>query len=543
MRENAFSKAMSQANDDFKSGDFSAAVNAAQQALVIHKDDSTMQKLIADAQVQLKLHESYGGAMKNGQAAFDSGDYSNAVTWAAAALQKMPNDLAATKLQADAQQFLDAYHKAASRASAAYNNNDFAGASTEADKALAIFKTDATMLQLKTRAQAQIASQQAYLAAMKNAQAAFDGHDFATAVAKANEALQLFHGEPNATRLRDNAQKYIDDFSGEANAANAAYKNSDFAAAEAEADKALAIFPKNAAMQQLKADAQLQTKLRSDYSKAFNNAQAAFERHDYTNTAAWAAEALKQIPNEPNATQLQNRAQKLLNDYHDAVNAANAAWQKSDFDGVVAGADRALAIYRNDPVMQQLKADAQGQITNLQAYHDAINKAQSSFDNHDYASAVTWATTSLEKIHGDAAATKIKGSAQQLLSVFGDTASQAQTAYQQNDLAGAVVLADKALAIRKDDATMQKLKTDVLRQLDASLVTLLESFNVTVPTEIKYAEVKKTSTLGAIGDAGKPYYQSWTDKLEKAYRAGNWLGEGNRQTSIHDLRNAIDRWE
>jgi hypothetical protein len=130
-----------------------------------------------------------------------------------------------------------------------------------------------------------------------------------------------------------------------------------------------------------------------------------------------------------------------------------------------------------------------------------------------------------------------------VLNSFSDTVKQAQAAYQQGDFAGAVALADKVLGIRKDDAAMQKLKADTLRQLDANLVVLLESFNVSVPSEIKYAEVKKTSTLGAIGDAGKPYYQAQVDKLEKAYRAGNWLGEGNRQTSIHDLRKAIDNWE
>ena len=543
MRENAFSKSVSLANDDFKSGDFAAAVNAAEQALVIHKGDSSMQKLIADAQVQIKLHESYGGAMKNGQAAFDGRDYSNAVTWAAAALQKVPNDLAATKLQANAQQFLDDYHKAVNRANAAYKNNDFSGASTEADKALAIYKNDAAMQQLKTKAQAQIADQQVYLTAMKSAQAAFDGRDFTTAVAKADEALQKFPGEQNATRLRESAQKYFNSFHDAVTAANAAIKTGDFAAAEASADAALGIYPKDAGMLQLKASAQTQTKLRAEYTKAFKNAQAAFEARDYTNAAAWSAEALKQFPGDANATKLQNSAQKLLNDYHDAVSAANAAWQKNDFANVVTGADKALAIYRNDGTMLQLKANAQAQITNQQAYHAAMDKAQSAFNSQDYTSAATWAATALQKMPGDAAAKNISTSSQQFLKGFSDTAGQAQSAFQQGDFSGAVTLASKALGIRKDDAAMQKLKTDILLQLDRSLANLLGSFNVSVPAEIKYAEVKKTSTLPAIGDTGKPYYHAQADKLEKAYRAGNWLGEGNRQTSLHDLHQAIDRWE
>ena len=543
MRESAFSKAMSQANDNFKSGDFATAIAKANEALGIHKDDSAMQKLIADAQLQIKLREGYDEAMKSGQAAFDSHDYSNAVTSAAVALQRKSGDLAAVKLQENAQRFLDDHRNAVGRANAAYKNNDFAGASAEADKALLIYPKDAAMQQLKASAQAQIANQQAYLGAMKNAQAAFDGRDFTNAVALATEALKKFPGDPNATRLRDGAQKYLNDYHDAVSAANAAFKSGDFAAAEAGADKALAIYPKDAAMQQLKAGAQAQTKLRAEYTKAFNNARTAFDGRDFTNSAAWAAEALKQIPNDPNAVKLRDSAQKLLNDYHDAVNAANAAWQKSDFANVVTEADKALAVYRNDTAMQQLKAGAQTQIANLQAYRDAMGKAQAAFDGHDYTGASTWATTALQKIPGDAAATKIKDSAQQALNAFSDLVKQAQSAFQKGDFAGAVAAADKALAVRKDDAAMQKIKTDVLLQLDRSLANLLESFALSVPSDIKYAEVKKADILGAIGNAGKPYYQAQADRLEKAYRAGNWLGEGSRQTSLHDLRKAIDSWE
>ena len=232
-----------------------------------------------------------------------------------------------------------------------------------------------------------------------------------------------------------------------------------------------------------------------------------------------------------------------MNDYHAAFAAANAASQKSDYATVVVEADKALVIYRNDTTMQQLKASAQSAIGNLQAYREAMASAQSALDKHDYNGALSAAGTALQKIPNDAAATKIRDTAQQALNAFSDTVKQAQAEYQQGDFAGAVALADKALGLRKDDATMQKLKTDTLRQLDANLVMLLESFNVSVPSEIKYAEVKKTSSLGAIGDAGKPYYRALTDKVEKAYRAGNWLGEGNRQTSIYDLRKAIDNWE
>jgi tetratricopeptide (TPR) repeat protein len=239
------------------------------------------------------------------------------------------------------------------------------------------------------------------------------------------------------------------------------------------------------------------------------------------------------------------------------VDAANTAWQKSDLANVVVEADKALAIYPNDAAMKLLKTNAQGKIADQIAYNDAMKKATVFFDNHDFNSAETWAMTALQNKQGDATATKIRDSAQQFLNGFNDMAKQAQTAYQQAQIAyqqgdltraitnftGAITFADKALGIRKDDAAMQNLKTDVRQRLDAILVVLLESFNVSVPSEIKYAEVKKASSLGAIGEAGKPYYRAQAERLEIAYRAGSWLGEGNRQTCINDLRKAIENWE
>jgi len=543
MRENAFNKASSQANADFKSEDFSAAISDANQALAIHKDDAAMQRLITDAQVQTKLREGYDAAMKSGQTAFDSRDYSNAVTSASVALQRKPSDLAATKLQENAQRFLDDYHNAVSRANAAYKNNDFASAGAAADQALAIYKNDAAMQSLKASAQAQIANQRAYTEAMKNAQAAFESRDFTNAVAQANVALQKFPGETNATRLRDSAQNYLNTYHDAVNAANAAYKNGDFATADTSADKALGVYPRDAAMLKLKADAQAQIKLREAFTKAFNNAQTAFDGRDYTNAVAWAAEALKQMPGDANATKVQNSAQNLLNDYHAAVNATIAAWQKKDFTTAVTEADKALAVYKTDAAMLSFKAGAQTQIANQQAYRDALNKAQAAFDGQDYTTAAAWAKTALEKMPSDATATKIQNSAQQILNEFSDTVSQAQTAFQRKDFAGAVTLANKALGMHKNDPTMTKLKTDILLQLDREFVTLLEQFSVSVPSELKYAELKKADTLTAIGEAGKPYYHAQADKLEKAYLAGNWLNDGGRHTSLSDLHKAIDRWE
>jgi hypothetical protein len=535
MRENSFNHAVTRSNTEFNSGNFSAAINDANMALAIHQDIAPMQKLIADANQQIRLHESCNQAVKNGQNAFDSHDYSNAVIYAVTALKYVPNELAATKLQESAQRFLIDYHDAVN---AAFNAGNFTNTMAQANKALVIYPNDKEMQQLKARAQMEIDKQKAYREAMNNAKTDFDRGDFTNAVRLAVEALQQIHNDPNATNLRDRAQKLLGDYHDAVNAANAAFSAGNFTNTVAQTDKALVIYPNDKEMQQLKARAQMEIDKQKAYREAMNNARVAFDGQDLTNALAQAKAALLIFPGDPKATKLRDNVQAYL----DILNAAYTAYKNGDFATAEAKANAVLDIYPTKAAMLQIKAAAQGKIENKRAYDDAMSRARAALDNLDYTSAVAWATTALQKMPGDEAATKIRENAQQSLNLFNDMTKQAQTAYQQEDWSGAVTLADKALAIRKDDATMQKLKTDVRRRLDDSLATLLINFNVTVPPEIKYARDKKASRLTQIRESDKPYYQSQVDKLENAYRAGNWLREGNRQTSIQDLRTAITIW-
>jgi serine/threonine protein kinase/tetratricopeptide (TPR) repeat protein len=541
MQESSYNNAVARANDDFKSGKFADSITEANKALAIHANNTEMQQLVANAQMQVKLQQSYADAVKSAQSSFDSHDYSNALTWAAAALQKQPNDPDATRIQQNAQSVLNDYHTAVDSAYLAYKNNNFVGTVAEADKALAIYNNDTAMQQLKTRASAQTSKQQAYIDKMNSARAAYNNSDFTKAVNLANDALQQLPGDPDATKLHDAAQKYLNDFQTAVNAAKTALDNSDFATAESEADQALAIFKNDDAMLKLKAQAESQMKLHAAYTTDYKNARAAFNNGDFPNAISYANEALKEIPNEPNATKLRDNAQTTLDNYHAAVAAAKTAAGKGDFATALTEADKALAIYKNDKDMEKIESDAKAQAANQQAYADAMKNAQTAMNANDYSDAAGWAKAALEKRPDDAAAIQIRDSATQQLNAFGDMIKQAQDAFRKQDFANAVVLVNKALAIHKDDPTAQKLKSNILRQLDIDLVTMLESFNVTVPSEMRYAQVTKVATLGAIGD-GKSYYQGLADNLEKAYRMGNWLDQGNRQLSIHDLRKAIDNW-
>ncbi len=361
-RENLYDNAVAEAQAHFKAGDFAGCIIQANKAIAIHKDDSIMQQLIVAAQLQIKLQESYANAIQNAQRALDLHDYSNTLTWAAVALQKMPNDLPATRLQDTAQSVLDNYHADASRANAAYKNDDFPGASAEASNALAICPDDHGMQQLETEACAQIATRQTYNDAIKEARAAFNNWDFSNAIFHANAALQEFPGDTAATELHNSAQGRLNNFHNYAKAANTAFRKDDFAAAEADAEKALAIIGNNDAMAKVKAGAQQEL-----YDNAYKHATADFHRGDFTNALAWVNAALQQIPGESDAAKLRDHAQALLNNYHHAVIAANAAYQKDDYETTVIEANNALYIYGSDTKMKRIRDNAQSQMAREQA--------------------------------------------------------------------------------------------------------------------------------------------------------------------------------
>ena len=157
---------------------------------------------------QTAIQEAGREALKKAQSAFDSHDYSNAMMWAATALQKIPSDAAATKLQADA------------------------------------------LAQLKI--------QDAWREALSKAQTAFNNRDYRTAAAWATEALKKIPGEPTATKLLENAQQQVaaataleQKYQAAIAASQDALKKSNFSLAETKAKEALAIRPNDAAAQQI----------------------------------------------------------------------------------------------------------------------------------------------------------------------------------------------------------------------------------------------------------------------------------------------------
>jgi hypothetical protein len=157
-------------------------------------------------------------------------------------------------------------------AQAALDQRDFPTALAQADAALAIKSNDAAAVQLKATAQSMkdaadlaIQHQQAFDAAMADARAALANKDYATVMAKTDEALQLRSNDAGATTL----------------------KNEAVAAQQAVTAKA-------------SQDGQ--------YSNLISSAQSAYDGKDYTTTIAQTESALDIRPGDPMATDLRKRA-------------------------------------------------------------------------------------------------------------------------------------------------------------------------------------------------------------------------------------------
>ena len=543
LRASAYDQAVARANAAFQRANFATAASEAEKALALRSDDPAIQKLARDSQQQYKLQASLEDALKNGQAALAHQDYTNALLWAEAALGKSAGDANAADLKVTARQRLDDFLAAASTARTAFANADFSAAETNADRALALSTKDVAMLQLKADAQARLLALAAYRAAMTQAQAAFKSGDYTNAALLAENAAHKIPGDTDAASLRERAQKNLNDYHQAVSDAHAAFAGLNFLAAQENAALALSVYPYDPAMQQLRTNAAARFDAQKIYVEALRNAQAAFDRRDYSNTVRFASSALAKVPGESAASSLRESAQNVLNGYHAAVTAANTAFKTGDFFAAATNADNALAVYGNDPVIRKLKGDALDKLGDFKTYQLELANAQAAFARNDFADAVIAANSALKKMPGDPSATKIKNAAQLSLNDLNAAVAQAQSAYVLENYGTALDLAEKALSLQKQNPAIAQLKSKIVRRLDGQLIDLLASFGIAIPAELKYAEINRVEKLGLIGVSGKPYYLSQVTVLEKNYRIANWLNENRRQESIEILIKTINGWK
>ncbi len=161
--------------------------------------------------------QAYNDAMKNAQAAWSRGDFKNAASFAAAALQKMPGDAVAMKLAGDAQaqqKKVDSWRNALLNGRSAFSTGDYKNAQAWANEALKYIPGEKTASQLRDDAQQKISSSAAddekYQAALHDGEAALKNDDLSAANQKAQEMLVIRPNDPKALEIIKQSGQMMD---------------------------------------------------------------------------------------------------------------------------------------------------------------------------------------------------------------------------------------------------------------------------------------------------------------------------------------------
>jgi tetratricopeptide (TPR) repeat protein len=263
-----------------------------------------------------------------------------------------------------------------------------------------------------------------------------------------------------------------------------------------------------------------------------------------------------------------------------AMSEGQAAFVLKDYSNAVLKADIALGIKPNDPAAGKLKSDAQAELVKLadaaareqqRKYGMAMSEGQAAFVLEDYPIAMAKADEALGYKPGDSAATQLKADAKKQSDLAEQVKVQEQkyqaamtegrAALGRKDYPTAMANADEALGIKKGDSAATQLKADAkkqsdlaeevraaqaeqLKQLDARLIELLDSFNVAVPTGIiRPPGTKKGTRLGSISfDDKEGSYLPLALSLKANYEKGGWLNQNGRKQALEALTKSINTW-
>jgi len=230
-RERKYGEAMAAGQAAYDRRDYDTAIAQADAAAAVKLGDEAALKLKGDAQARqgeiaaaAERERKYSEAMAAGQAAYDRRDYDTAIAQAEAAAAVKLGDEAAAKLKGDAQarqgeiaaaaERERKYGEAMAAGQAAYDRRDYDTAIAQADAAAGVKLGDEAALKLKGDAEAQrdraIEQERNYEAAMTQSRLAFSARHFVRGKAQAEVALGIRPGDPEATKLKNDAQQQLD---------------------------------------------------------------------------------------------------------------------------------------------------------------------------------------------------------------------------------------------------------------------------------------------------------------------------------------------
>ncbi|HTR42295.1 MAG TPA: protein phosphatase 2C domain-containing protein [Pseudomonadales bacterium] len=144
--------------------------------------------------------------------------------------------------------------------------------------------------------------------------------------------------------------------------------------------------------------------------------------------------------------------------YNDAMKNAQAAWSRGDFKNAASFASVALQKIPGDAAATKLADDAQTQQKNVDSWRSALLNGRSAFSSGDYKNALAWANEALKFIPGEKTASQLRDDAQQKISTsavddqkYQAALSDGEAALKNDDLSAANQKAQEMLVIRPND--------------------------------------------------------------------------------------------
>lgn len=340
-------------------------------------------------------------------------------------------------------------------------------------------------------------------ALVSESKSALERNDFATAIAKSDEALRLKPDAPEATGLKTQAGEKLEAaYQNSLTLARAALTAGRFDEAEQLANQALQLKKGDKASSDLMKAAQTQRNARlsqaeqdRNYELAISAAQAALSQQNFGKAISEADRAMGYRANDGVAQKIKTDAEKgqkealaraeLERNYQQAMASGRTALNQKDYDAALASATRALDLRANDPAAQFLKTEAEAGLKAAQAraendrkYERAMETGLAALTKNDFTSALAEAGRALNLRTNDAAALKLKSDAEAgqrnaLAQVEQDrnyklALEGGQAALDKKDYPRAIQEADRALGYRANDPAATQLKADAgARQKEA----------------------------------------------------------------------------
>ncbi len=399
------------------------------------------------------------------------------------ALQYKPQDPAATDFKAKiAERFEQERKQALAMAGQEFRAKNWDGALAWAKHASELDPSDQEAVALLEKIQ----HEQTYQTAITAAGNAIRSEDYNGAIQHANDALKARPGDVSANAILTQANNSLKlaACDAEIKKAQTALDGGDYAEAVAHAKAALAIRPDDAKAAGLVRDAQArlgasatQRENAQRYDRAMKAAREAWDRRDYPAVLDQTGTALVVQPNDSAAIALRDGARSQLDNdrkYLQTMALAQTSFDQKDYAGAITQANTALAIRPGDSAATRLRNNAQtqqgaleGRAASERRYKQALADGQTAYGRQDYEAAITQANAALAIKADDSPATTLKNNAQTRLDEerkYKQAIADGQAAYGRQDYAGALTQANAALAIRPGDSTATKLRSDAQAQ-------------------------------------------------------------------------------